>query len=172
MGPQAEDDERGGYQVARVLALSDGVFAIALTLLAFSMRVAPDARADRLGDIVRNQWPVFFAYALSVVVIGGLWIGHHRVFARISVVDTGLLWINFVFLGLLAVVPYSTDLLAGSRPRAPRWPSTPRWWRPSRSPAGSSTSTPGATACSTLRRESPPGASSVPAPSACASCSR
>jgi uncharacterized membrane protein len=108
---QPEDDERGGYQVARVLALSDGVFAIALTLLAFSMRVAPAARADRLGDIVRNQWPVFFAYALSVVVIGGLWIGHHRVFARISQVDTGLLWINFVFLGLLAVVPYSTDLL-------------------------------------------------------------
>jgi uncharacterized membrane protein len=108
---QAEDDEQGGYQIARVLALSDGVFAIALTLLAFSLRVAPEARANRLGDIVRNQWPVFFAYALSVVVIGGFWIGHHRAFARISRVDTGLLWINFVFLGLLALVPYPTDLL-------------------------------------------------------------
>jgi uncharacterized membrane protein len=108
---EREDDEPGGYQLARVLALSDGVFAIALTLLAFSLRTAPDAQADRLGDIVRNQWPVFFAYALSVFVIGGFWIGHHRAFARITRVDGGLLWMNFLFLGLVALVPYSTDLL-------------------------------------------------------------
>jgi uncharacterized membrane protein len=97
--------------MARVLALSDGVFAIALTLLAFSLRTAPDAQGDRLGDIVRNQWPVFFAYALSVVVIAAFWIAHHRAFSRISRVDNGLLWINFVFLGLIALVPYPTDLL-------------------------------------------------------------
>jgi len=108
---EGEDDEHGGYQLSRVLALSDGVFAIALTLLAFSLRAAPDAKAARIGDIVREQWPVFFAYALSVVVIGGFWIGHHRAFTRITRIDTGLLWINFVFLGLLALVPYSTDLL-------------------------------------------------------------
>ena len=108
---RSEDDEQTGYQLSRVLALSDGVFAIALTLLAFSLRIAPDAKSERLGDIIRNQWPVFFAYALSVVVIGGFWIGHHRAFARMIRVDTGLLWINFVFLGLLALVPYPTDLL-------------------------------------------------------------
>jgi len=97
--------------VGRLLALSDGVFAIALTLLTLSLRVDATTSASELGAALRQTWPELYAYGLSVLVIGAFWIGHHRLYSRIAGVDAPLLWMNIVFLGLVALIPYPTDLL-------------------------------------------------------------
>jgi uncharacterized membrane protein len=107
----SEDDEGLSYSQARVLALSDGVFAISLTLLVFSLRVPTGVTDAGLPDALRDLRPAIFAYALSVLVITAFWIGHHRSFSRIARVDGGLLWINVLYLGIVALIPFPTDML-------------------------------------------------------------
>ena len=106
-----ESDERARYGVGRLLTLSDGVFAIALTLLVLSLRVDVTTPASELGASLREVRPELYAYGLSVVVIGAFWMGHHRLYSRVRRVDTALLWMNIVYLGLVALIPYPTDVL-------------------------------------------------------------
>jgi len=106
-----EDDEGRGYSMSRVLALSDGVFAIALTLLVISVRIGEAVTDPGVSKALRDLRPVLFAYGLSVVVIGAFWVGHHRSFSRIVRVNQPLLWINITYLGLVALIPFPTDLL-------------------------------------------------------------
>lgn len=107
----SEDDERAWYGLGRLLTLSDGVFAIALTLLVLSLRVDLATPASQLSKALRDAEPELYAYALSVLVIGAFWMGHHRAYARMERVDAVLLWMNIAFLGLVALIPYPTDLL-------------------------------------------------------------
>src|SRR5262249_29605340 len=106
-----ESDERARYGVGRLLALSDGVFAIALTLLVLSLRVDVTTPASELGAALRDVRPELYAYGLSVVVIGAFWLGHHRLYSHVLRVDAPLLWMNIVYLGLVALIPYPTDVL-------------------------------------------------------------
>jgi uncharacterized membrane protein len=106
-----EDEEAARYGIGRLLTLSDGVFAIALTLLVLSLRVDVTTPASELGPALRDARPELYAYGLSVAVIGAFWMGHHRLYARVVRVDTGLLWMNILYLGLVALIPYPTDLL-------------------------------------------------------------
>jgi uncharacterized membrane protein len=106
-----EGDERGGYGLNRLLALSDGVFAIALTLLVLSLRVDVTTPASQLNNALHDAEPELYAYVLSVVVIAAFWMGHHRVYAHILRVDAPLLWMNVAFLGVIALIPYPTDLV-------------------------------------------------------------
>jgi uncharacterized membrane protein len=108
---QRESDERARYGVGRLLTLSDGVFAIALTLLVLSLHVDVTTPASELGAALRNARPELYAYGLSVLVIGAFWMAHHRLYARVVRVDAPLLWMNIVYLGLVALIPYPTDLL-------------------------------------------------------------
>ena len=87
MDDAVEDDEPRQYALARVLTLSDGVFAIALTLLVLSVRVGTDVTKAQLNDALRESRTELYAYGLSVIVIGMFWIGHHRAFGRIARVD-------------------------------------------------------------------------------------
>jgi uncharacterized membrane protein len=97
--------------MSRMLALSDGVFAIALTLLVISLLPGAEVTPDNLVDTLRDLEPQIFAYALSVLVIGAFWMAHRRVFSWIETVDGGLLMINIVFLGIVALIPFPTDLM-------------------------------------------------------------
>jgi TMEM175 potassium channel family protein len=106
-----EGEEPGRYSRARLLALSDGVFAIALTLLVVSVRIEPGVTAADLPQALRDLRPEFFAYALSVAVIGAFWVNHHRSFRQIVGVDVGLLWLNIAYLGVVAFIPFPTDVL-------------------------------------------------------------
>jgi uncharacterized membrane protein len=100
-----------GYGLGRLLSLSDGVFAIALTLLVLSFHVDTSVPGSQVGDVLQDQAAEFYAYGLSVAVISAFWVGHHRLFRWVIRYDNTLLWINILFLGLVALIPYPTDLL-------------------------------------------------------------
>ncbi|KAA2263486.1 DUF1211 domain-containing protein [Solihabitans fulvus] len=98
--------------VGRVFALSDGVFAIAATLLVLEIRL-PDGLDHQqflhaLGDTV----PALRGYLISFLVIGQLWLGHHRQFRALLVVSPRVARLNLVLLGLVALLPFPTALLS------------------------------------------------------------
>jgi uncharacterized membrane protein len=93
---------------SRLEAFSDGVFAIAATLLILDVRVAP----GDLGARLVHNWPSYVAYAVSFLTIGIIWINHHGVFTQIRRVDRLFLLINVAFLMLVAFIPFPTSLIA------------------------------------------------------------
>jgi uncharacterized membrane protein len=106
-----ESDEAARYGLGRLLTLSDGVFAIALTVLVLSLHVDTSTPASQVGTAIHQAWSEVYAYALSVLVIGAFWMGHHRLYASVTRTDGGMLWMNILYLGLVALIPYPTDLL-------------------------------------------------------------
>jgi uncharacterized membrane protein len=93
----------------RVIMLSDGVFAIAMTLLAFNFQI-PDAAVDRLADLWTALAPQLDAYALSFVVISIYWLAHRRFLAMIVTADAPVTVINLVMLAMVAMLPAATRL--------------------------------------------------------------
>ena len=95
----------------RLEAFSDGVFAIAITLLIIEVRV-PHAKAGQLGADLANQWPSYAAYVVSFVIIGIIWVNHHDIFGRIVTVDRTLLFLNLLLLLWTALLPFPTNMFA------------------------------------------------------------
>ena len=96
---------------SRLEAFSDGVIAIAITLLVLDLKV-PDVNAGPLGPALRTQWPAYLGYATSFVTIGIMWVNHHSLFDRITRVDRGLLFTNLGLLLGIATLPFTTSLAA------------------------------------------------------------
>jgi uncharacterized membrane protein len=94
---------------SRVEAFSDGVFAIAITLLVLT--VAQPRTYRNLAHELGTQWPSLAAYIVSFAVIGIMWINHHSVFMHLEQVDRGLLYINLLLLMTIAFLPYPTGVL-------------------------------------------------------------
>ncbi|MDQ2728144.1 MAG: TMEM175 family protein [Actinomycetota bacterium] len=97
----------------RVEAFSDGVLAIAITLLVLGL-VPPEHRPNELGKALVHQLPAFAAYVVSFAVIGIMWINHHTLFALLRRVDRVTLFLNLFLLGAIATLPYPTQLLAAN----------------------------------------------------------
>ena len=95
----------------RLEAFSDGVIAIAITLLVLQIRV-PHAKNGELLDALLHQWPSYVAFVISFVVIGIMWVSHHSMFEKIARVDRGLLFANLALLLGIAFLPFPTGLLA------------------------------------------------------------
>ncbi len=95
----------------RLEAFSDGVIAIAITLLVLEIGI-PDVGAGDLGEALVDQWPSYAAFVLSFVVIGIMWVSHHSMFERIASVDRRLLFLNLSLLLGIAFLPFPTALLA------------------------------------------------------------
>lgn len=93
----------------RLEAFSDGVFAIAITLLVFTI-AQPESYRHLAHDLVR-RWPALAAYAVSFAVIGIMWLNHHSVFSHLSHVDRKLVYLNFLLLMTVAFLPYPTGVL-------------------------------------------------------------
>jgi uncharacterized membrane protein len=96
----------------RVLAFSDAVFAIAITLLTLRLEVPSDLRGPALARELRDLLPALGAYTLSFVILGRLWLTHHRIFAVVARVDQSVLVRNLSFLALIAVMPFPVRLLS------------------------------------------------------------
>jgi uncharacterized membrane protein len=96
---------------SRIEAFSDGVFAIAATLLVLELKV-PHVEPGELGGTLLGNWPSYATYVVSFLVIGIIWVNHHAVLERIRKVDRPLLFLNLVFLMAVAVIPFPTALLA------------------------------------------------------------
>ncbi|HTW55992.1 MAG TPA: TMEM175 family protein [Thermoplasmata archaeon] len=103
-----------GDDLSRVIALSDGVFAFALTLLALSLTVPVFSTAGQssgqvsshLAFLLQRDYNAFFGYVFAFVMIAVWWIGHHRAFDHIARYTSGLVWINMAFLIQIAVMPF------------------------------------------------------------------
>jgi uncharacterized membrane protein len=107
-GRESRRDERRG--VARLEAFSDGVFAIAITLLVLGIEI-PDVPDRDLSSALSDLVPNVLGYFLGFAVIGIFWISHHAFFADVERYDTRLLWTNLLHLSLVAAMPFSTGLL-------------------------------------------------------------
>jgi uncharacterized membrane protein len=101
-------EQRIGYE--RTVAFSDGVFAIAITLLVLAIEV-PDVPEARLGDALGALGDDVLMYFIGFAVMGLFWAGHHRFFAKVQVFDTRLVSLNLVYLSLIALMPFTTGLL-------------------------------------------------------------
>jgi uncharacterized membrane protein len=102
---------RFGTTTDRLEVFSDGVIAIAITLLVLDIKV-PDSHQGQLVHDLGQQWPTFAAYVLSFAVIGIMWVSHHSMFERIREIDRGLLFSNLLLLLGIAFLPFPTSLLA------------------------------------------------------------
>ncbi len=100
-------------ETGRTEAFSDGVFAIAITLLILEIRVPhPGETGESLTTLLLQQWPSYLAYVLSFLVIGVMWVNHHNLFRYIRRVDNLFLFLNSLLLMVITFVNFSTTLLA------------------------------------------------------------
>ena len=110
---QKEIELRDEKETGRVEAFSDGVFAIAITLLILDVHVPRDLpETTTLGDALLKQWPSYLAFLTSFALIGIMWINHHKLFTLIKRSDHLLLVFNMLLLLGATVVPFITSLLA------------------------------------------------------------
>jgi TMEM175 potassium channel family protein len=98
-------------EFSRIVAFSDGVFAIAITLLVLNLAVPEHIPGDDLTGYLLEQWPDLLAYVISFAVIGRFWIVHHRFFASVVGFDGRLLALNLFYLGWVALFPFSAQVL-------------------------------------------------------------
>lgn len=96
---------------SRMEAFSDGVFAVAITLLVFNLKV-PDVSSGHLSRALGSQWPSYVAYVISFLSIGVCWVNHHSILDRVVVVDRNLLFTNLGLLLGIVSIPYTTSLAA------------------------------------------------------------
>ena len=96
----------------RLMGFSDGVFAIAITLLILNIEVPKPtgAAAVAVSQIV-DEWPDILSYVISFLVIGNYWIVHHDIFGDVERYDGKLLWLNIIYLMFIAFIPFSTSLI-------------------------------------------------------------
>lgn len=92
-------------------SFSDGVMAVAITLLVLNIRVPMPGAASLARDL-GHQWPSYAAYATSFVTIGIIWINHHVMIGRLARTDHSILILNIVLLLTIGLLPFATDLLA------------------------------------------------------------
>ena len=97
--------------VSRVEAFSDGVFAVAITLLVLQF-ADPGASQGHLLAALLGQWPLLVTYVASFLTVGVIWVNHHTIFSGIKQADRTLQFINLVLLLFVVLVPYPTQLLA------------------------------------------------------------
>ncbi len=98
----------------RLEALTDGVFAIVMTLLVLELSIPEIAHPSLQAELPRRLlelWPKLYSYVLSFLVLGILWTLHHRSFHSIKRSDNALIWLNIVFLMFVALIPFSTSLI-------------------------------------------------------------
>jgi uncharacterized membrane protein len=98
---------------SRLEAFSDGVFAVAITLLALNLAVAgPGPGHPRLLDQLQSHWPSFVAYLISFFMIGIIWVNHHVLVRSIKAVDRTLLFLNLLLLLFVVLIPFATATVA------------------------------------------------------------
>jgi uncharacterized membrane protein len=109
------DDQRAmlerAHDPARVLALSDGVFAIIITLLVLEVHVPELTQGHTLNEALAELRPSLTAFVISFVLAGMYWVAHRDLFALIRRTDRGLVWLNILYLLPLCLLPFGAGLL-------------------------------------------------------------
>ncbi len=111
----SENKSQPGFELStpRLEAFSDGVFAIAITLLIIEIKVPSheDLKNQSLMQYIWQQWPKYFAYVLSFIIIGIYWANHHYLFKLFKKTDHLFNLLNVFFLMAIAFLPYPTGVL-------------------------------------------------------------
>ena len=100
------------YGTGRVEAFTDGVIAVALTLLVLDLRVPEPVAGGSLAHRLGELWPNYLAYVISFLAIGIMWINHHSMMRRLRAVDHAAMVLNLVLLLCIAGLPFTTSLFA------------------------------------------------------------
>ena len=95
----------------RVTMLSDGVFAIVLTILVLELKVPKGLSHKSLGEAVHELRPTLIAWVISFLITGMYWVAHRDVFARVRAVNRDLVWLNLLFLLPCALIPFASSVL-------------------------------------------------------------
>ena len=115
----AKSREGNEVEFSRIVAFSDGVFSIAITLLVLSLSIDAKLPASQLSHELWAQRENLLAYAISFAVIGRFWLVHHRFFGEVKAFDSRLIALNLVYLGWIVLIPFSSQVLGdygGQRP--------------------------------------------------------
>jgi uncharacterized membrane protein len=96
----------------RLESFSDGVMAVAITLLVLAFVVPDPAHTPHLGHALAQRWPVYAAYVTSFLTIGIVWINHHVGISRLARADHSILILNLLLLMTIVLIPFGTELLA------------------------------------------------------------
>jgi len=102
------------FKHERMLAFSDGVFAVAITLLVLDLRL-PELAADTSSDVLAallGMWPKILIFGFTFLVVGMCWLEHHRKFSLLHQIDDRLLWLNLIYLMVLCLVPFGTNVFS------------------------------------------------------------
>ena len=97
--------------MGRLEAFSDGVIAVAITLLALDIHV-PASDTGSLGHELARQWPQYAAYVVSFATIGIIWVNHHWMISRLARTDRTILLLNLLLLMFIGLLPFGTSLMA------------------------------------------------------------
>jgi uncharacterized membrane protein len=103
--------EGNEIEFSRIVAFSDGVFAIAITLLVLALDIPEHLHGESVGAALWDQHDNLLAYALSFAVIGRFWIVHHRFFSGVTGFDGRLLGLNIFYLAWIVLLPFSSKVL-------------------------------------------------------------
>jgi uncharacterized membrane protein len=108
---EPEPDRPQTLRTTRFEAFSDGVFAIAITLLVLEIAVPPDSADDLLGAVL-DQYPSYLGYLVSFATIGAVWLAHSAVTEFVGRVDATMMRLNLLLLMVVSFIPFPTGLLA------------------------------------------------------------
>lgn len=114
MTASSSDASELGMTTRRIETLTDGIFAIAMTLLVLNLdlpEVGKELTEAGLHDLLIAEMPIFFNYALSFILLAIFWIIHHQQFHFIKRTDRKHLWISIFTLMFIALIPFSTSLV-------------------------------------------------------------
>ncbi|HEY6636443.1 MAG TPA: TMEM175 family protein [Solirubrobacterales bacterium] len=106
--------DRESVEFARTLTFTDGLFAIAMTLLVVDLAVPVlnhDSSVHELADSLNDDTAKFISFFISFAVIGRYWLAHHTYFSALARIDRGLIALNLVYLAFIAFLPFPTALL-------------------------------------------------------------
>jgi uncharacterized membrane protein len=98
---------------SRAAALSDGIFAFAMTLLVISLAIPPIPEQDApvlLPGILAGMWGEFLIFVIAFFIISSFWISHHRIIRRVRYINDRLIGINLLFLFFIVLIPFTTTI--------------------------------------------------------------
>jgi uncharacterized membrane protein len=107
----ARTREEHEIEFSRIVAFSDGVFSIAITLLVLNLAISKDLADGEVASALWDQREQLFAYAVSFAVIGRFWIVHHGFFSKVNAFDGRLIGLNMLYLGFVVLIPFSSEVI-------------------------------------------------------------